>query len=138
MSTLLIPSSNILPNLIYSIGSRMEEKRGVHKNDLLFPEARTSSYCGGHCLGAALRSEHYTACFNDALSTGRRRRREGKNERRTEWEREGVGRGAWRWEDWAIFFPPTPFTPTPSLLPSLPSLVQKVHLSFHIHLERFF
>lgn len=51
-------------NLIYSLGSSQKEK-GV-QNDLLFPEAKTSPACGGHCLCAAQRSEHYSACFNDA------------------------------------------------------------------------
>lgn len=111
------------PNLIYSNGSKQKKKRerqrGV-QNDLLFPEARTSSYCGGHRLSSAPRSEHYSACFNDAQSG--RRGRESKIERGklTQYQRvrdsekeTSVGSG-WRWEDWAIFFLPTRLTPTPS------------------------
>lgn len=113
MSTLLIPSSTILPplNLIYSIGSsrrkkKRERERGV-QNDLLFPEARTSSYCGGHRLSAAPRSEHYSACFNDAQSGGRGR--EGEKER--DWRRRGGVDGDGRI---GLFFLLTLFTPTPS------------------------
>lgn len=49
---------------------RHREREGV-QNNLLYPEARTSSYCGGHRLSAAPRSEHYSACFNDAQNGGR-------------------------------------------------------------------
>lgn len=58
------------------------------QNNPLFPEARTSSHCGGHCLGAAPRSEHYSACFNDArIGWGREERvtnRDGQGERKRE------------------------------------------------------
>lgn len=111
------------PNLIYFIGSSRrtrEGDRGV-QYDLLFPEARTSSYCGGHRLSAAPRSEHYSACFNDAHSGGRGRERK----RRREWERE-TRKGEWmEMRGLGYFFPPTLFTPTPSPTFPPPLLLRK-------------
>lgn len=141
MPTLLIPPSTILPppNPIYSIGnSKRRERKGESKgeavqNNLRFPEARTSSYCGGHCLSAAPRSEHYSACFNDAQNGGGVG---GWRSRLTEKERENRG-SRWRWEDWAIFFYQHRSPHLLSYLSSLSSAL-KVHLSFHIHLKRFF
>lgn len=108
---------------------REERERGV-QNNLLFPEARTSSYCGGHCLGAAPRSEHYSACFNDAQNGG------GKESERDyqRWREEGVhGDGRI-----GLFFSPDSVHPHPLSYLASPSSAQKVHLSLHIHLKRFF
>lgn len=102
------------PNLIYSNGRGMRRKKNIRRerkgggegaqNDLLFPEARTYSYCGGHRLSSAQHSEHYSACFNDARSAGGRREAKIEIGELTWYQktrREG-GR-QWRHQDWTFF-----------------------------------
>lgn len=62
-------------------------------------------------------------------------------ERPTEAERRGEGEGEDGDGRIGLFFSlslPTPFTPTPTPTFPPPLVLRKVHLSFHIHLKRFF
>lgn len=141
MSTLLIP---LLQNLIYFIGSSGEREGEVEREREREYKTTFSPPKQEHLLIVEVTVSVQPHALNTTLLVLMMRGTEGgrkDGERPTEAERRGEGEdGDGRIGLFSLSLPlsMTPFTPTPTPTFPPPLVLRKVHLSFHIHLKRFF